>query len=171
MEKNYELLKPFDLEAAKDGAPICWFWDGQQCRYVAGPNSEGGILVIWEETIGSAIKDDCVTAPRANLRMAPLCWVEGRPVYRGDELYFTGGLYGDTIIIDDVTGDSFPVAWEANKAGCVAVSSLTWSKPKKLHQVWINLYKDGSAIAYEGKGLADSNKENRVDCRLVEWKA
>lgn len=79
MEKNYELLRPFDLEAAKRGDAICWR-DGDVIQDVT-ITSLGSVCGRWRSDDNERLwQDDELD----NFRMAPLCWVEGKPVYKGD---------------------------------------------------------------------------------------
>ena len=81
-DKNYSLLRPFDLEAARRGEPIC-LHDGEALQDVtitkfgtiSGRLDSNSTESIWSG------------ATREDFRMAPLCWVEGKPVYKGDVLY------------------------------------------------------------------------------------
>lgn len=90
-EKDYSLLRPFDLEAAKAGALMTDIGIGTcnveaAWRYVAGPDFNGNIIV-------ERLRDGSFANPASTsiFRMAPLCWVEGRPVYPGDVMYWDCG--------------------------------------------------------------------------------
>lgn len=77
-KKDYSLLRPFDLEAAKRGEAII-DTDGDECNYIAGPHKETAEIVVeFPCDLGF------MTCMAQNLRMAPLAWVEGKPVYKGD---------------------------------------------------------------------------------------
>lgn len=86
-DKDYSLLRPFDLEAAKRGEAICYHGDGEVLLDVTVTKA-AGICGRWETTD----KELYWTAKQLEetFRLAPLCWVEGRPVYRGDVLYYKG---------------------------------------------------------------------------------
>ena len=78
---NKELLRPFDLAQAEAGAAICWSYLDQPVTFVG-------------RTIGESIairrEDDVIETPhRTSLRMKPLFWKEGKPVYVGDNLWHT----------------------------------------------------------------------------------
>ena len=77
--KDLFWLRPFDVDRAKAGEPICTLLDEAR-TFVMGPDAAG--RVITETPYGFFVLSDTFY-----LRMAPLCWVEGRPVYRGHLLY------------------------------------------------------------------------------------
>lgn len=80
MKKDYSLLRPFDLEAAKHGEPICFSSGAKITRFIDGPDSVGDLVFV--------VPDGQFYFTREKeIRMAPLAWVEDRPVYRGDVLY------------------------------------------------------------------------------------
>jgi len=168
-QKDYSLLRQFDLEAAKRGEKICEEKAEQFFTYVAGPSSE-------KEYIFNDFKGRFVTAttPEGNgWRMSPLCWVEGRPVYNGDVLYKKNSVKR-TIIRKD--GDYF----YSEEEGLTPIDSLTWTKPKTKSEGWVNVYppttetlKEQSAEtsnAWESKALANKYaQQNRLDCIHIVW--
>lgn len=79
-DKNYSLLRPFDLEAAKRGEAICYIHFMLVVEFV-GEATAIGCIATKEKDGRIAI------TPRSQFRLAPLCWVEGRPVYKGDVLW------------------------------------------------------------------------------------
>ena len=75
MEKKTDLLRPFNPDAAKAGEPICWD-DGRSCEFLAAAGVDGD----------HAIRDDrgnLGLCQAEDLRMAPLTWLDGKPVYPG----------------------------------------------------------------------------------------
>lgn len=161
--KDYSLLRPFDLEAAKNGALLtggAWtahLFDGTAAwKYIAGPDVEGNVLV---EIICSGRFS---LFPAECFCMAPLCWVEGRPVYPGDNLYWKNGC---------------GVFTAGGRMVGVELNSLTWSKPKRTVKKagWINIYplvgKCGQAgQIYPTKTAADNSASSaRIACIRVEW--
>lgn len=89
--KDCRLLRPFDLEKAKAGEKICWPTGDGDVVFV-GCSSNGQVAWESEGVIG-------FIDPRENIRMAPLAWVEGRPVYKGDVLY--SEKHGKGEIVED----------------------------------------------------------------------
>lgn len=84
-EIDYSLLRPFDPEAAKRGAAICWYADAEPLRYVGKALAlQHDACVEW---LDGPDKGYFETYHADKLRMAPLAWVEGKPVYTGDDLF------------------------------------------------------------------------------------
>lgn len=86
-KKDYSLLRPFDLAAAKRGEAIFCIADRKdepgERKFIAGPDLHGYFCVQSPDgwfRFGKA----------CDYRMAPLAWVEGKPVYKGDALYYCG---------------------------------------------------------------------------------
>lgn len=111
MENKLELLREFDEAGAKRGEPICTT-DGICVKYIAGPNRLNTVVVQWY--------DQQFHTPNKNgLRMAPLHWKDGRPVYRGDVLY----LSGKSVTVKDMTLGVFITS------NClIPPGLLTWEK-------------------------------------------
>lgn len=142
--KDYSLLRPFDLEAAKRGEAVCWHDAVEEMRYV-GPSTGDGTAGCFEWLEGKHV-GTFETYPASAIRMAPLCWVEGKPVYQGDVLHdkkigavtakrdksFVGG-----------------VCFKNNKGnGFAALSaftdSLTWTPPTRKVTRYINIYPEAA---------------------------
>ena len=161
---NTELLRPFDLEAAKAGDLLTDPHSNYLWSYVAGPDAIGKHILGVESDQSKGV----FTCPckAENLRMAPLCWCEGRPVYKGDVLY---GAYGENVV---KAANSLP-GWLLSEAGIdFQVEGCTWTKPKIKKSGWMNRYPTsgfGGAL-YETKARADLNAlSNRTDCIEVHW--
>lgn len=167
MEKDYSLLRPFDLDAAKAGEAICWYRDGIIAEYIGpcGMPTENDICVKYLETKGLAQAGTFAMNESRYFRMSPLCWVEGRPVYKGDVLYKQDGskfiaktMYSDTCILSDqpFIGSS--------------LENLTWTPPKVKRDGWMNCYKNGENSVYPTKERADRSADySRVACIRIEW--
>ena len=85
---NTALLRPFDLEAAKRGDLLLTdYFDGaRRSMFTAGPNAQGEHIFDIEGH-GFVVVGGRCRATLSNFYMAPICWVEDRPVYKGDTLY------------------------------------------------------------------------------------
>lgn len=108
-QKDLSLLRPFDLEAAKRGEDFVFVECGElkARKFIAGPDSGGGIVV--QDELGAFVVSHAYP-----YNMAPLCWVEGKPVYKGDVLYQNG----ERVVAGDwATPDS--------------TSRMTWTPPRK----------------------------------------
>lgn len=116
-DKAFSRLRPFNLEAAKRGEPICWYDDGERVRYIGQSAAhDGGACVEFLE--GECVGQFETYAP-IYLRMAPLCWVEGKPVYKGDRLYSTW---------KDSSPEGF-LAERLEPARCLWLEKGTWINP------------------------------------------
>ena len=153
-EKDYSLLRPFDLDAAKGGAEICYGSNGD-CESVtflaeAGPDGD------------HAIRDhegNCYVEPDYGLKMAPLCWVEGKPVYPGDVLEHA--KLGELVAKSRHASREMLVT---EKFDSVALGNLAWPRPKPVKR-WINIYN----IGYDTKAAADQAEViGRIACIEIE---
>ena len=76
---NKKLLRPFDLAQAEAGAAICWSHLDESIMFV-GRSTNSGIAIRREDGV-------IETPYSTSLRMKPLFWKEGKPVYAGDRLW------------------------------------------------------------------------------------
>lgn len=117
MDKDYTLLRAFNLVKAKAGEAICFAKDGTNRKYLGGPDRNNVIAVV--SSVGTIM-----AVPASNYRMAPLSWLEGRPVYEGDEAY--GKASGWKYV---ATKDG----WDCPVGGLTKYPfdrpALTWTKP------------------------------------------
>ena len=125
--QNADLLRPFDLEAAKAGAPVQILGRAPELTYVAGPDSAGKYIF--------KVPDGRFTRPETceveKLRMAPLAWVEGRPVYRGDRLY--SSFFDKMFVVGGVSrtdSDDFLTAPAISAQANTNSSKCSWEAPK-----------------------------------------
>lgn len=163
MEKDYSLLRPFDLEAAKRGEKICNSFNGEETTFVAEAGPDGDLAVRdW--------KGNIQPQPTVCTSMLPLAWIEGKPVYKGDVLYHPTGpakVTEDGIMWSCGVHQLVPYAFQE--------TLLTWRKPitKVKKSGWINIYKGSGACMYrydtkEQAERADyANK--RVDTIQITW--
>ena len=86
-EKDYSLLRPLDVEAAKRGEAILWGGQFTPATYVARSN-DGKTNIVEVPTMHGGLLSKVCYAPDDYLRMAPIEWVEGKPVYKDDVLYY-----------------------------------------------------------------------------------
>ena len=157
-EKDYSLLRPFDLEEAEKGNPICWKISGEIVEYVSGPDICGSVCV--------SMNNYLYLTQYSGLRMAPLCWVEGKPLYKGGTVYSDCGQGPFKIV--GVTGNG-TVLTTKESGWAVYIDAATWVAPKVKREGWMNLYPDSSIHAT--KEIADhAAGNNRKACVKVEWK-
>lgn len=167
--ENYELLRPFDLEAAKAGEEICWSTLPLSVKFI-GVTSDGKIAY---ESVNEAgftyAKQFC---------MKPLAWIEGKPVYKEDVLYWkntsaNGSKFIAKGMLDEETIKGFSYCADGSvyesKYDNIPIGKLTWNKPKQKHKVWINVYKNNDYRTWESKAQADSMaKSGRITCVETE---
>lgn len=158
--KNYNLLRKFDLEAAKSGQPCCYDDESGARYYVAGPD-EGDLVCTSEKTNGNLRLDDL-----KELRMKPLCWVEDKPVYVGDMLYYISG----SIL---VSGFSFTGLLEYGSFR-IHPDGCSWKKPGRKVQKhgFINMYQNGlcggKVFSCETEAKIGA-MPGRVACIEIHW--
>lgn len=177
MEKDYSLLRPFDLEAAKRGEKLLnGSGSGDERSYVDGPDYFEVVCVKGKE--GGLYLNSI-----HEMKMYPLAWVEGRPVYKGDVLYRTTVQKGITLTVIgafDMYGDNYlrfdgnnGTEYSDNRRSC-----LTWQKPKVKKSGWVNVYpnrsmchlrsskEEADLTATQCDGTIDPE---RVACIEIHW--
>jgi len=174
-QNDLSLLRPFDLEAAKNGEEICWSAIKDAVTFVGVANNS---------KIAYDSGGELGFTSRCSFRMKPLCWVEGKPVYKGDVLWYkdshsticTIKVYGYNPRQKNNSGlTGFVVQTDGKyNVGCDEVwapfSSWTWNKPKQKvkRKVWINVYPEACST-YLSEHLAYVNAYNdRIACVETE---
>ena len=165
-EKDYSLLRPFDLEAAKAGVLLC----DQSGSTLAGllcctPDSSG-YFRAWVDRIGGLVS----SLPGKSIRLAPLCWVEGKPVYPGDALWQTT-LAGDVLKrkAKQISADGSYLEFDETGSWAMdgSVSKLSWAEPPpKPIKRWVNIY---PAYSFESQDSANEYAtSSRIACIEIE---
>ena len=127
------MSRPFDLEKAKRGEPICWR-GGLPCRHIDGPDQDD-VVAVW-------YKDRIRLTESNNLRMAPLVVVKQKDVYPGDdELYLNGTK------VKVLSKASWPACGDLtvlHKGLKISafIKDLAWTPPPKTEEV--SLWRDSS---------------------------
>lgn len=166
-------LRKFDLQAAKNGAPLITR-DGRNARFLAHvPEASEELRVIAYcdgEQAAREYGETGIYMERricdCDLFMKPLCEVEGKPVYPGDVLYH---VKGGKIVAESFDGqyirDEHDGGWFPEKC--------SWNKPitKVKKSGWINIYPDLSVSRiHESEDCAISSRYgNSVATVFVEW--
>lgn len=170
--KDYSLLRPFDLEAAKRGEKL-QTKHGDEREFVGGHSADGTICVAGKS-------GQYYLEYPSELRMAPLAWVEGRPVYKGDVLY-RKNIYSMEVIATHISSNSLGSYLHFNGNGgnesLDSLCNLTWQKPKTKREGWVNIYftadtgpSKNTSHAYSTKEQADAMaSSNCVACCRIEW--
>lgn len=132
--KDYSLLRPFDLEAAKRGEAVCDRDHANEYEFLAiGEKrfSDGYVAVRLTRSFIVKAKGYIYLCYPEDLRMAPICWVEGRPVYRGDVLYETiGGGAGNPYVAHHFENGKLVTAGVNSCPHHYNPDHLTWTPPK-----------------------------------------
>jgi len=170
--KDLTLLRPFDLEAAKRGDPL--LYESHRAIFTAGPNAAGECVFDIEDRGFIVVGTNCRVA-LSTIKMAPLAWVEDRPVYAGDNLCFLDkregiarGIREGFLIFEPSVG--FPEYQ--------LPESFTWNKPQVKLTLTVDealaIYVEGRKFAYRFPGQ-NPYLENTVEgllwnfgCRLQE---
>lgn len=137
-ENDYSLLRPFDLEKAKQGAEIYLKGYGSG-MFIIGPNEKNEIVLDIEQHGFIVVGGLCIDEI-SDVYMKPLCWLEGKPVYKGDELWSkVKGLEDWNYIVDKYVDGSI-VATEDSTGFSEYLYNLSWTKqedkkdiPEALH--------------------------------------
>ena len=154
-EKDYSLLRPFDLEAAKAGAKLFCInsKNGEtECTFIQKAGDE---LCIHFERFGFSIHDET-----DSLRMAPLCWVEGKPVYSGDVLEHA--KHGEVVAKSRHASKGMLVV---EKYDSLALGNLAWPRPKPVKR-WINIYPANSFASQDSAN--EYAASSRIACIEIE---
>lgn len=164
-DKDYSLLRPFDLEAAKRGEEICLNGTAESATYIAGPDKGANIVC----DVDGYFKEYFHTA----LRMKPICLVEGRPVYKGDVLWHK--VAGRMTILATYAG-SKENDLQTDGGLCHSIN-LSWVRPKVKREGWVNIYPKttGNHLALVSRALATKQEADewasvgRIACIRIEW--
>ena len=120
MANDVSLLRAFDLAAVLGGEKICT--DMAHDRdYITGPDRNNLVCV------GNS--GELSLFNHHYLRMRPLCWVDGMPVYKGDVLYSRTGTLPRTVAAHDGDALSFLETEIQLHQSC-----MTWAKSRSCDQ-------------------------------------
>lgn len=173
---DFSLLRPFDLEAAKRGEAIC-FNDGDgPLEYlgtpVAGDRKNGDWAFRWVRS-ARPLTGNVAIYRAENIRMAPLCWVEGRPVYKGAKLWAFGGTHGGRFVTAKRAPDSAGYLHiEHHSPDATArIDYLTWEPPKVKREGWVNIYPGRSFCVIQSteERANRAAEQSRIACVRIEW--
>lgn len=142
------LLRPLDLKAVKAGDQVVDTTDMEDVSISAHVNERGEIAVDWPST-GFVVYDNDT---HYQLRMAPVAWIEDRPVYKGDTLYYKRDvpmIAGEARTVEGPHLEGGLMTWQAPiafvegrplYAGDTVYSRdwtpdyLSWEKPKPMRK-------------------------------------
>lgn len=173
---DYTLLRKINPDELVVGTEVL-DTDIGLCEVVAGPDHEGDVCLRY--TCPYAGRESLFICGVSELRLPPLAWVQGKPVYKGDVLY----RGTSQVVVVNCIGHALVVETVAGAVGDLAgTSDLTWEpvKPKTKRKGWINLYANsegGKPTASRhvcltrcaADELADMVHSERLACVEVEW--
>lgn len=127
-EQEFQLCRPFDLEAATAGDLVCWN-DGDKLKLVARysmyeedtPYAEYVFMWVTGECEGTAANYE-----QDDVRMAPLTFIQGKPIYKGEYLKYTGSMNAGRSTIIRVTGYNPHVSDESGLIGTIVQARDDW---------------------------------------------
>jgi len=175
-QNDLSLLRPFNLEAAKSGEEIQWSAIDDAVTFVGVANN-GLIAYDSDGETGFTSSN--------SFRMKPLCWVEGKPVYKGDVLYWTdktthkgakfivsGTMICENTLVAGCTYLEGNLIYDGSDGSCgMMLYNLTWNKPKQKvkRKVWINVYPENLTTCYYSREAADDCAySTRIACVETE---
>ena len=172
-QEQFELLREFDAANCCVGTKVIYadFNKGEICSPL---NRLNEFIVNYEED-GYIVHAKCT---EKNLRLLPMTWLEGKPVYKGDTLYYKGSdiallKQGTSLIIIDTRLPNFAVLIDAGGfQRIIPFDALSWKNIQVpiVHTRWINCYPNGFTAHHKSKEEADSQAEaDRCDCICIHW--
>lgn len=172
---DLNLLRPLTLDDIKPGTLITWVGNinfGETGEIVYGPaGKKQDFVVNW--------KEDRLVIHRPGSdypRLTPLTWVEDKPVYPGDVLWYKRFKGCKATAIGPHTycesGGIEYLDGNDGKKYSADAAAFTWTPPKTKHQVWLNLYPDGSCGVYSTEEHANARVVSpQTVRRLIEWES
>lgn len=174
-KKDYRLLRKFDLEAAKKGEIVQWYDTAETLQYI-GPSTTFSEAGCFKWLSGETVAGTYEGYKAEQLRMAPLAWVEGKPVYKGDVLYhyYVQGHKNRLVTVSDTFTDRIGNYLTFTEGGNWAIdgsaSKLSWNNPKVKKSGWMNCYEHNENSVYPTKARADLYAlSSRTACIEIFW--
>ena len=138
---DYNLLRDFNLEDAKAGAAVCSGSLMTDLTFLCAHKNS-----VFVELSASC---DSLLLHSDEVKMKPLFWLEGSPVYKGDIVYHITA--GKGIAVKQIYLSSDPAIkfdkedfiWSCLESN---LSLTPFAKPKTERKGWINIWKCSSAI-------------------------
>ena len=159
---NTNLLRRANPADLKVGDPVVDI-DGDTATLIAPLHPDTGEFVL-------SYKDDrgyFTFVPGDDVYLAPLCWVENKPVYPGDVLYGKSANIRKPLVVEG-TPENWGCRYPDGSFCDFREGELTWTSPKR--EAWLNVYPEALAYYYPTKEEADSNATpRRLACIRIEW--
>jgi len=179
--KQYNLLRPVALNELIVGMQILFVSNQtdrhEQLETVIAPANEQGYFVTQGKTGTYYI------VPVACYYHNPLAWIEDKPVYKGDVLWYKWGKWSMSVTgynhrTADQTGFEGIIVHGDNKRNIkgdvvrAPFGNWTWDAPKQKQQAWINISRSqtGTKNRYATKEIALQERgPNTIDTIQIEW--
>jgi len=150
------LLRDFNLEDAKAGAAICSGSLMTDLTFIAAYKNS-----VFVEL---SVKCDALLLHSDEVKMKPLFWLEGSPVYKGDIVYHNHAGKGIVTSAEnyEVIGVKFNNDNYASACCCWNLSLTPFAKPKTERKGWINIWKCSSSIGVSTGSQVYADKEEAL---------
>jgi len=139
---NKNLLRPFNLAQAEAGAAVCWSQLNDPITFV-GRATNGCIAVRRADGV-------IVTPYKSSLRMTPLFWKEGKPVYVGDHLWHSPSRKWLTVdrLQNDSDAEEYGFFYDTQSARVCANLCVFEGPPEPLFMLEGKLVNKGDRLWY-----------------------
>ena len=176
-------LRRFNLEDIKAGATLIESSDGRNylgtVKYLAGPDTADDIA--FEDEAGYLrIKDV------AYFYIKPVGYLDGKPVYPGDNLWFSFKSKSYLAVVKYFQGTALKLEHIEENCSIDALIDISytpfvdflkncsWEKPKAKKEGWINLYKEDATCYCPAFHLTRETADKKADigrlaCVKIEW--
>lgn len=168
MNRNYSLLRT--PQTPEDFAkPLLLKSSGKSVDYIGRlRGSVSPIVIQFEDNLSCRCKED-------DLGIEPVCWIETKPVYPEDQLYYCKSIV--TILQHQSSYVTNVNISHNGQQSIVDQSALTWTKPVPkpvTYTRWLNIYDttmDSSNVKLrETRALADQYAgDDRIDCIQITF--
>lgn len=171
-KRDYSLLRPATIEYIKAGGKICWAEDGDIAETFF--TKDGKLVTCFSGETQAGIWSS--SEVEMYFKQVPLCWVEGKPVYKGDVLYGIDSCSDLMYIAKEYSDGVLYTEDNDTDAYCEVPENLTWTKLVTKKKYWVNIYEDvfgyGDTVycvKHETKEMADASViGERIACVEIE---
>ena len=180
------MRKEFNLGEFVNGNPASVEGNKVIFMYVAGPNPQGNVVIQWAASKRYEVRP--VKHLEEYCWMAPLCEIEGKPVYVGDELWYSDASVSTRIRVtgyndkvDDFSGlkgiiqESLRECYKVGNETWAGITNWSWEKPKKKKTGWVNVYpclfqRNETSVIYKSKETAlQQAASDIIDTVEITW--
>lgn len=125
------ILRKYDMSKAEVGDKVLG-WEPGEVLAVYGSN----VVIGWDLDDGKSA-DIYLTNQDHRVYLAPLCWVEDKPVYKGDTLYRTNEWGTCSVVAKELSEGGRSIMFEGNYDSDLdgSRSKLSWTDPTILFEV------------------------------------